>query len=446
MPTVAFYTLGCKVNQNETEALAALFNEKGYEIVDPDQAADVYVLNTCTVTHLADRKSRQFIRRAVKANAAARIVVMGCYAQVSPEEVRKIPGVSLIAGTSNRRKIIDWLEQEQKKEALQKNQCAPASLVRDIQEQKIFEEIDTEKMIGRSRAYLKVQEGCEQYCSYCIIPYARGPYRSRDIDNAMAEGDKLIKAGFKEIILTGIHLGAYGCDLPGRTGLAVLLSKLLPLDKSVRWRLSSLEPTEVSRELLQLMRDNANFCPHLHLPLQSGHDETLQRMRRPYTTGQFAEIVAGIRKIIPDICLSTDIMVGFPGETDEQFQSGLEFVREIGFGRIHVFQYSPRRGTPAAQFGGQVPAQVKEQRSRKLIELGLESGRRYADRFIGKTLDVLAETQAEPHFNPEQALWQGHSANYLEVSFASNRNEKGKIIPVRLEKVEDGACFGTAML
>lgn len=430
-PKAAFLTLGCKVNQNETEALAALFQERGYEIVDSHGRADIYVINTCTVTHLADRKSRQMIRRATKANPEARIVVMGCYSQTSPEEVKRIPGVDLVVGTSDKGRVLELLDQIEKKQK-------PLSLVKDIAEKKIFEDIRLEKTIERARAYLKVQEGCEQFCSYCIIPYARGPVRSRPPDNTLQEAKRLIDAGFKEIILTGIHLGAYGTDLMETIALDTLLAQLLSLSSHVRWRLSSLEPTEVSAGLIQLMKEYNNFCPHLHLPLQSGHNEILTAMKRPYKTEDYEEVISRVRAAVPDICLTTDIMVGFPGENENHFQAYLDFVEKMAFGRLHVFQYSPRKGTPAAEFPDQVPAQIKERRSHQLISLGARLSREYAEKFIEAKLNVLAEKPTT------EGIWEGHSENYIKMRFSSPQAERGEIIPVRLTGVEDDFSWGSA--
>lgn len=419
--TVAFQTLGCKVNQNESEALAALFQEQGYEVVGPEEKADIYVINTCTVTHLADRKSRQMIRRATRANPKAKVVVMGCYAQTSPEEVEKISGVDLVVGTSERSKIIDYLSQ------IREQSAGPLSIVKEISKQQVFEDIDLEKLTGRARAYLKVQEGCEQYCAYCIIPYARGPIRSRPLADTLREVEKLIAAGFKEIILTGIHLGAYGRDLDEGLYLDDLLERLLPLDPSVRWRLSSLEPTELTPKLISLMKENDNFCPHLHLPLQNGADEILQTMKRPYNTTDYAEVISRIRKELPKVNISTDIMVGFPGETEEHFNQTLRFVESMGFGRLHVFQYSPRRGTPAAEYPKQVAPQLKEERSRRLIDLGHKLAKTYGELFIGKELQVLVEKELE------KGKWEGHSENYLKVHFSYEPltpQEHRQIIPV----------------
>lgn len=431
-PTAAFLTLGCKVNQNETEALAALFKEYGYEIVDShNNSADIYVINTCTVTHLADRKSRQMIRRAVKGNPQARIVVMGCYSQTSPEEVKKIPGVDLVVGTGDRERIIELLSEINKEQG-------PINIVKNITEKKVFEDIRLEKAIDRARAYLKVQEGCEQFCSYCIIPYARGPIRSRPLDNTLLEAGKLIDAGFKEIILTGIHLGAYGKDLAGTISLDGLLEILLALSTEVRWRLSSLEPTEVTDHLVQLMFQHKNFCPHLHLPLQSGHNEVLTAMKRPYRTEDYEEVVAKIREKVPDVCITTDIMVGFPGEKEYHYQAYLDFVEKMAFGGLHVFQYSPRKGTPAAEFPDQVPAQVKEMRSHQLISLGQELSLNYVEKFRGKTLQVLVEKQTAPD------MWEGHSENYIKIKFSAQNVDRGQIIPVTILEAKDKYAWGSS--
>lgn len=430
----AFYTLGCKVNQNETDALAALFKEHNYDIVEPEEIADIYIINTCTVTHLADRKSRNFIRRARKNNSQAKVIVMGCYAQMSPETVKKIPGVNLVIGTADKNKIMDWLE-----ELEQINE--PLVCVRDIRAQKEFQEIHDQLPVGRTRAYLKVQEGCNQFCSYCIIPYARGPIRSRSLTNTVKQAQKLIVNGYKEIILTGIHLGAYGRELKENISLETLLHELLQINPDVRWRLSSIEPTEVSSELVELMYTYENFCPHLHMPLQSGHNEILKAMNRPYTTEEYENVVAMVRKKIPNICLTTDIMVGFPGETEEHFNAYVKFVETIKFSDLHVFKYSPRKGTPAAAFAGQVTPPEKERRSTILINTAKELAKQYASGFIGEKVRVLVEKQVR------DSLWEGHSENYLKVEFSQISNiesviQKGQIIPVEINEVCDEVCLG----
>ncbi|MGI6588802.1 MAG: tRNA (N(6)-L-threonylcarbamoyladenosine(37)-C(2))-methylthiotransferase MtaB [Peptococcia bacterium] len=433
---IAFHTLGCKVNQNETEAFSALFREKGYEIVNFEEKADVYVINTCTVTHLADRKSRQMIRRALKFNPQAYVVVTGCYAQTNSETIRKIAGVNLIVGTNEKSRLVDLVEKLLIKENLGRKKQDPLIFVRKYQRGQEFEEIKVEKNIERARAYLKVQEGCDQFCSYCIIPYARGPVRSRSLENTLVEAKKLIEAGFKEIVLLGIHLGAYGREQGTGKNLVFLLKQLLPLSDQVRWRLGSLEPVEVNRELLELMQEYQNFCPHLHLPLQSGHDQILKAMRRPYSTEQYLEIVTEIRKRIPEIALTTDVMVGFPGETDEYFQTYLNFVEKIAFSRLHVFKYSPRKGTPAAKFQAQVPFSVKEARSRQMLRLGEKLEKQYAEKFLGRIVDVLVEEKVA------DCLWEGSSTNYLKVRFNFPTAPRGQVIPIQLKRVEKNYCSG----
>jgi threonylcarbamoyladenosine tRNA methylthiotransferase MtaB len=431
-PKAAFYTLGCKVNQNETEALAALFRERGYQVVDWGEPADVYVINTCTVTHLADRKSRQFIRQAVKKNPQAKVVVTGCYAQASPQEVAGLPGVDLVVGNRDKGRIVDLLAEAEKGKKGER----PPVVISNLGENRDFKDIKATETTNRARAYLKVQEGCEQFCTYCIIPYARGPVRSRPLENTVKAAQKLIEDGFREVVLTGIHLGAYGQDLEKSINLEHLLKRLLTLSSSVRWRLSSLEPTEVTEGLIELLAEHPNFCPHLHLPLQSAHDEILQAMNRPYTVQQYMDVVERVRLVLPDICLTTDIMVGFPGETEEHFQVFPGVLKKIGFSDLHVFKYSPRKGTPAAGYPRQVPPAVKTQRSSVLLALATELAERYASRFLGRRMGVLAET----HLG--QDLWEGHSENYLRVRFKKKGVKRGEIIPLTLQKVSGKNCFG----
>ncbi|MGI6224639.1 MAG: tRNA (N(6)-L-threonylcarbamoyladenosine(37)-C(2))-methylthiotransferase MtaB [Peptococcales bacterium] len=427
-PKVAFYTLGCKVNQNETEALGALFKEHNYQVVDFEEIADVYIINTCTVTHLGDRKSRQFIRRAIHNNPQALIVVTGCYAQTSPGEVEKIPGVDLIIGTRDRARIVDLIQEHKKS-------TTPITYVHDILKAKDFEELPVDRLINRTRAYLKVQEGCEQFCTYCIIPFARGPSRSRSVENTLQEAHKLVEAGFKELILTGIHLGAYGKDLDVQVDLAFLCKEILAKTNIKRLRLSSIEPTEISDELITLMERDSRFCRHLHIPLQNGDDLILKKMHRPYSTDDYRKIIAKIRSRVPHIGISTDIMVGFPGETSEHFANSLSFVKEMDFMSLHVFKYSPRKGTPASKFDQQVSSQEKEKRSKamlKVAEMGFHS---FANKYLGQTLDVLIES------NWPQGGWEGHTDNFLRVVF-DGQAEKGTIVSVKLTRIEKNYVQG----
>jgi len=341
MDKVAFYTLGCKVNQYETEAMEEIFEKNDYVIVNSDEIADIYVINTCTVTNLSDRKSRQFISRAKKLNKDAIIAVVGCYSQVSPDEVEKIEGVDVIIGTTERNRILELCEK-----AKVENQRI--NIVRNIKSQKEFEPINIDDIKSKTRAYIKIQDGCSQFCSYCIIPYARGPIRSRSLDEIVEETQKLANAGFKEVVLTGIHVASYGKDTD-KTPLVKVLEEVGKVKGIDRIRLSSLEPTLIDENFMKSILKIGKVCDHFHLSLQSGSDTVLKRMNRKYTTSEYRNIVSIIRKYMPNAGITTDIIVGFPGETEDEFNETLDFVKEIGFSRIHVFKYSPRKGTPAKE-------------------------------------------------------------------------------------------------
>ncbi|MBQ3508752.1 MAG: tRNA (N(6)-L-threonylcarbamoyladenosine(37)-C(2))-methylthiotransferase MtaB [Peptococcaceae bacterium] len=426
--TVGFHTLGCKVNQSETEAMTALFLDKGYQLGDFEEFCDVYVINTCTVTHAGDRKSRQMIRRAKHLNPEAIVVVTGCYAQTSPEAVAAIEDVDIILGTNKRHQIVEEVEQFSGVRKL---------LVDEKDTLTDFEEISMDRVIQKARAYLKVQEGCEQFCTYCIIPYARGPLRSRSMENTLQEARKLEKAGFREIILTGIHLGAYG--KPGEAEaamgkvqevtLADLCEMLLNETSFERIRLSSIEPTEVDDHLLRLFAENRRMCRHLHLPLQAGDDSVLEAMHRPYNTEQYRQEMARIRAAVPGIALSTDLMVGFPGETDEQFENSLRFCDEIGFSSMHLFKYSPREGTPAATYPDQVRNEVKDIRSKRMQEMAEKNMLRYMEEHLGQTVEVLIEEQRA------DGIWLGHTDNYLHVAI-DGPCRKNTMVQVQLDKID----------
>jgi len=426
--TVGIHTLGCKVNQSETEAMTALFLDKGYQLGNFEEFCDVYVINTCTVTHAGDRKSRQMIRRAKHLNPEAIVVVTGCYAQTSPEAVAAIEDVDIILGTNKRHQIVEEVEQFSGVRKL---------LVDEKDTLTDFEEISMDRVIQKARAYLKVQEGCEQFCTYCIIPYARGPLRSRSMENTLQEARKLEKAGFREIILTGIHLGAYG--KPGEAEaamgkvqevtLADLCEMLLNETSFERIRLSSIEPTEVDDHLLRLFAENRRMCRHLHLPLQAGDDSVLEAMHRPYNTEQYRQEMARIRAAVPGIALSTDLMVGFPGETDEQFENSLRFCDEIGFSSMHLFKYSPREGTPAATYPDQVRNEVKDIRSKRMQEMAEKNMLRYMEEHLGQTVEVLIEEQRA------DGIWLGHTDNYLHVA-VDGPCRKNTMVQVQLDKID----------
>lgn len=425
---VAFQTLGCKVNQNEAEAMESIFRRAGYEAVDFHETADVYVIHTCTVTHLGDRKSRQMIRRAIRQNSEAVVVVSGCYAQVASQEVMEIPGVDLVIGTQARSQIVELVER-----VMAERQ--PLNLVEDILRTKEFEELPLEET-GRVRAFMKIQEGCQNFCTYCIIPFARGPVRSRHPDKVLAETEQLVAKGYRELVLTGICTGAYGQDLGQGITLSYLLEKLKSVPDLLRIRISSLDPNDFSPELIDTLTSAPVFCPHLHISLQSGNDKVLKEMGRKYTTADFAHLLGRLREQRPGIAITTDIMVGFPGETVEEHESSLAFVEEMELAGLHVFKYSPRRGTKAAGFPNQVPAPEKERRSREFLDLGARLKKDYGSSFLGQSLDVLVET------NPEDGVWEGHTGNYLTVRFKAPGEWRGQLVPVVLERQENDFIWG----
>ncbi|MFW5648015.1 MAG: tRNA (N(6)-L-threonylcarbamoyladenosine(37)-C(2))-methylthiotransferase MtaB [Candidatus Alkaliphilus sp. MAG34] len=422
--TVSIFTLGCKVNQYETQAIRELFEKKGYNVKLNNEIADIYIINTCTVTNAGEKKSRQFIRRAKRNNPNAIIAVVGCYAQTSPREVLSIEGVNIIIGTDNRNKIVDVVERCESNEKI--------NLVNDIMKVKGFEEMSVKNIRGKTRAFLKIQEGCNQYCSYCIIPYARGPVRSRNRVEIINEIKNLVDKGFKEVVLTGIHVASYGKDLDSKVTLMDVLREVNDIDGLERIRLSSLEPTLFTDEFLQGLSQLDKICRHFHLSLQSGCNATLRRMNRKYTIEQYRDIVNRIRKIYPDIALTTDIIVGFPGETEEEFDATYRFVKEIGFSEIHVFRYSPRKGTPAAKYKNQIDGTTKRYRSEKLIELGEQLRKNYYTLFIGRNKEVLFETLS----GRVPGYIEGHTGNYLRVLAPSDDIEEGELAIVNLKELE----------
>ena len=430
MKRAAFYTLGCKVNQYETEALTGLFEKEGYQTVDFSEIADVYVINTCTVTGLSDRKSRQMIRRARGANKDAIIVVAGCYSQTSPGEVSSIPGVDLVIGTGQRERIVEYVRQveQERKQVV---------VVGDIMKEKSFEKLKLDTYKGRTRAFLKIQEGCTQFCSYCIIPYARGPVRSREPEDVMGEVEKLAEAGFKEIVLTGIHLASYGRDLK-TTSLLDILKRINPISGIERIRIGSVEPTLLTEEFVKDAAQLDKLCPHFHVSLQSGCDATLKRMNRRYTTAEYREVVLRLREYIPDVSVTTDVMVGFPGETEEEFGETCRFLREIALAKMHVFKYSPRKGTPAAVMPGQVTPEIKEKRSKVLLDLSDTLTEEFNRRFIGRTLPVLLEEELKD----EAGMLEGLTPNYIRTLCAAGSEYKGKIADVKILRTEQDYARG----
>ena len=427
MKTAAFYTLGCKVNQYETEAVTELFTDDGFCVVPFNEKADFYVINTCSVTSMSDRKSRQVIRRAKKTNPDSIIAVMGCYSQTAPDEVLDIEGVNLVLGTKDKGSILNLIKTLDKSSKL--------NAVTSVKDNHTYEDLTVKRTHERTRAYIKIQDGCSQFCSYCIIPYARGPVRSRCENEVIEEIKTLAKSGYKEIVLTGIHVASYGRDL-GNTSLEALLCKADRIDGIKRIRLSSIEPMTLNSDFVDAIKGCKKLCPHFHISLQSGCDKTLKRMNRHYTTAQFEEVVTGLRNTFDGCAITTDIMTGFAGETDEEFDETLEFVNRIGFSEAHVFQYSQRRGTPAARRPDQVSPEVKEIRSKIIIDATQRSRTNFLTSHIGKTAEVLFETVTKDGF------YEGKTANYITVHAESNEDIRGKFGNVLLESVKNGIMFG----
>lgn len=427
MKTVAFYTLGCKVNQYETQAMCELFEKNGYEVRDFDSAADVYVINTCSVTGLSDRKSRQIIRRARRRNENAVIAVTGCYAQTASEDVLAIEGVNLVVGTQGRGDIVQMCEQAA---------GMRLNVVKDILHTHEFEEdLKITEFEERTRAYVKMQEGCSQFCSYCIIPYARGPVRSRKKENVISEIKTLVNKGFCEIVLVGIHIASYGKDLKD-TSLSDVIKTVNSIENIKRIRLSSIEPMTLNEKFIEQIIGADKLCAHFHISLQSGCDATLARMNRKYTTDEFYSIVELLRAHFDDCAITTDIMVGFPGETEEEFEQSLAFVKKVGFADAHIFPYSVRLGTPAARMKEQVSPSEKQRRSDLMFEATNESRTKFLDKHTGKMVKVLFERECE------KGVYEGKTDNYIHVEAKSDCNISGKILNVRIGENDGFVCRG----
>ncbi len=423
---IAFHTLGCKVNQNDTESLAALFRERGHEIVPFDGMADVYIINTCAVTNLGERKSRQSIRRAAAIQPRPIVVVTGCYAQTASGEVAGIPGVNLVVGMAERPQLAELVEEYCRERR---------NLVRvgDIGRDKSWIKLPVSRATERTRATLKVQEGCDQFCSYCIVPLARGRIRSLPLMEAANEFRLLVDSGYREIVLTGIHLGAYGKDL-GLT-LTELLMEVLKVPGDYRIRLGSIEPNEFDEDLLNIILNNSRICQYIHIPLQSGSDRILKLMNRHYSVSYYSHLLKRIRRENPLIAIGADLIVGFPGETGPDFEDTCNFIVEQSFSRIHVFRFSPRKGTPAASFSGRVPGQIQEERSRKVQTIALESGYDYARKFVGKQVAVLLEEKTKTG-------WSGLSAEYLKTEVTTGEDLKNSIKQLLITGVSGNVLQG----
>lgn len=433
MKKVAFYTLGCKVNQYETEALTGIFEKENYAVVDFEEKADVYVINTCTVTNLSDKKSRQMIRRAKKNNEDSVVVVVGCYAQTAPEEVSKIPGVNLIIGTKERGRILEYINEI---EAGQEQ----INAVNDIMGTRYFEQLHVDSYKERTRAFLKIQEGCSQYCSYCIIPYARGPIRSRQPEEVLEEVGRLAEAGFKEVVLTGIHVASYGKDIKN-TSLIDIIRRVHEINGIERIRLGSIEPTTITEEFVAAARELKKLCPHYHISLQSGCNATLKRMNRRYSAEEYKKVVERLREHLGDVAITTDVMVGFPGETDTEFEETLRFLKEIQLYQMHIFKYSPRKGTPAATFPNQVAPEKKDERSEQLIALSAKNTLEFNRQHVGKIIPVLFEQEVKD----KPGFVEGLTSNYIRVLAEGSPDLLGKILDVQIEKAEEDYAVGKLM-
>lgn len=431
--TFAIYNFGCKVNQEEGGALAALFTSLGWR--QGPQEPQLIIINTCTVTAVADKKARNLIRRLRREHPQALIAVCGCYAQRDAAEVAAIGGIDIIAGVDERRSLPQLVESylDQRQTGLEGAVAAAAPLVEvaPIATMRRFHRIAEENMQPRARAYLKIEDGCDQFCHYCIIPHVRGPVRSLPLAQAVEQAKLLLQAGHQEIVLSGIHIGAYGQDLSLGEDLPELICALLALPGLQRLRLGSIEPQQFSPELIKLFAGQERICPHLHIPLQAGCDKTLSAMGRRYTTAQYAQLVATLRELRPKTAFTTDIIVGFPGESEEDFAAGADFIRSLHLAASHIFPYSRRSGTPAATMPQQLSNAVKAERVARLNEIAEANALLYRQAFLGQQLDLLAEEVVEI---AEKQYWRGHSANYLNLLLPLDKAESaspGQLLAVR---------------
>ena len=423
MKKVALHNLGCKVNAYETEAMQEMLEHAGYEIVPFQEGADIYVINTCTVTNIADRKSRQMLHRARKMNPDAVVVAAGCYVQAQAEKQVIDPCIDIVLGNNKKQDLLT---------ALQAYEEAHGDLreVIDINHTKEYENLHLTKQGEHTRAYIKVQDGCNQFCSYCIIPYARGRVRSRAKEDVVAEVTDLAKNGYQEVVLTGIHLSSYGIDFENEDNLLSLIRAVHEIEGIKRIRLGSLEPRIITEEFVQAIAALPKMCPHFHLSLQSGCNETLKRMNRRYTSEEFYEKCEILRKYFEKPALTTDVIVGFPQETEEEFETTYEFLKKICFYETHIFKYSKREGTKAAVMQGQIPEQIKAKRSARLIELGEKNRRTYEESFLGKTVEVLVEEKSDVN---GKEMWTGHTKEYMKIALESEKNLQNCILNVQIK-------------
>ena len=414
--TVSFATLGCKTNQFESASMQESLQTAGYRVIPFDAGADLVIVNTCTVTNATDAQSRNLIRRARKLNGACRVVVTGCYAQVDPEALQELPGVSLVIGNEEKQRLLDYLTEDQETTAV---------VVSDIRQVEKVCLPPLTTFSGRSRAFVQIQNGCDAFCSYCIIPYARGASRSATPDEILQQIDGLVAAGFQEIVLTGIHIGGYGADLDTPMSLNDLVRRIEFETGIRRLRLGSIEPTELTEELLETVASSQVICQHLHIPLQAGNDRVLQRMKRTYSTEFFGQLLERVRDSIPDAAICLDVITGFPGETEEEFESAYNFISRLPLTDLHVFPYSKRPGTPAAGYSDQVPGDVSKARAERLRHLAAEKHRSFAEGFIGEELEIVVES------GEKEGLLKGVSRNYLDIRFSGEAALSGQCVMVK---------------
>lgn len=421
---VAFATLGCRVNHYETEAMAEKFIREGYEVTEFDNFADVYVINTCSVTNMSDKKSRQIISRARRTNESAIIAAVGCYSQVASKEVSEIEGVDVVLGTRNKGDVVYYVNKA-------RDEQKPQLMVGEVLKNKEFEELNIEEYQDKTRAFLKIQDGCNRFCTYCLIPYARGTTCSKEPEKVLEEIKKLAEHGFKEIVLSGIHTASYGVDLEGNITLITLLEEIEKMDGIERVRIGSIEPSFFTDEVIGKMKNMKKLCPQFHLSLQSGCDETLKRMNRRYTAKEYEGAVNKIRENLNDASITTDVIVGFPGETEEEFNQTYDYLKRIKLTKTHIFKFSPRKGTKAADMSNQLDGIIKEKRSKLLIELNAKNEGNFSKSLIGRTLDVLIEQGV----NTKPGIFEGYTRNYVKVELLNaNEDMIGKIVSCKIEE------------
>ena len=421
----AFYALGCKVNQYEADCYAKMFSDKGWDIGSFSEKCDAYIINTCAITNVGERKSRQILRRAKKLNPDAIVVATGCYAQTKADEIKNVKEVDLVLGTANRSRITELVEAKLNGEDI--------DLLTDIMKERLYEELECEGSEERTRAYIKIQDGCQNFCSYCIVPYARGPVRSRSIENIVKEATRLSNKGFKEIVLTGISVNSYGKDLKNGHTLKDVIKEVCKVQGIERVRLSSIDPGAFDDEFIELIKNEKKMCRHFHISLQSGSSTVLKRMNRKYTAEEYLETIEKIRFAMPDAGITTDIICGFPEETEEEVRETTEFVKKARFLKVHVFPYSERSGTVAARMP-QIDRAVREQRATDLIAVCESIAKEVEDEFIGQDFNVLFE-------QTRNGIADGLAGNYLRI-YINGDNLDGEIKTVRITERKDGKLFG----